>query len=321
MAGMVTLQLSFHSDVDEAAALIWVADNGNGAETQYLELARGASVRQATYPGHCWLLRGKTSRQVIGRVVAQEHPAVQQHVLGVQAGAAAPADADPASASSVHSSDGAPQLSGGVWVSTDDESIQHRFERLPSSPLAPAEWVEKDASGAEIGQLVQLDAVVHTRWLWWTTAIFKRWLRMDHGQEHLVLSALSIAAAYQLDQVSVPWPDWLRHFASRAGPQPGMLLMVLAFLLGALVAALVPLTETYVVLFNRATSLEVKLADTQGFAREPAARPGHAPHWRIVCEGHFEELPPDVRQLQGQRGYHAAFVAAVLVAVAAAVLR
>ena len=72
------------------------------------------------------------------------------------------------------------------------------------------------------------------------------------------MSALTIAGAYQLDQVAIPWPEWLRHVAARAGPSPGMLLLVVVFTLGAVVAAVVPLRETQLLLFNTSDRLEVR---------------------------------------------------------------
>ena len=114
------------------------------------------------------------------------------------------------------------------------------------------------------------------------------------------MSALSVAAAYQLDQVvrhascgrrgrpwwwqhawcvhtrvdtltcgcpsaqvAIPWPDWLRRAATRVGPQPGMLLVTIVFVLGALVAALAPLRETQILLYNTSSNLEVRAARPQ----------------------------------------------------------
>ena len=91
------------------------------------------------------------------------------------------------------------------------------------------------------------------------------------------MSALSIAAAYQLDQVAIPWPDWLRRAAARVGPQPGMLLVTLVFVVGALVAAIVPLREIQVLLYNTSSNLEVRLPRTRVRALDPRV-PTWPPH-------------------------------------------
>ena len=65
---------------------------------------------------------------------------------------------------------------------------------------------------------------------------------------------------------------------------------------------------------------QVKLCETQGYARDPSPRPGVVLPWRHIGEGRFEALPADVRELQARRGHHAAFALSVLVACAAVVL-
>lgn len=214
---LVTLRISFRGSrgTDEAAELVWVADNGNGAETRYSQILNGATITQETFPGHCWLLRGVTSGQVLGRMVAQDRPAVQEHVIDANEMRHAshgpetrtrridPDGVTPSEDSSFE--DDSPLLTGGVWVSTEDESLRHRFERIPSKNSELIRWVEKDAAGTEIGQLIQVDARVDTRWLWWCNTIFKKWRGMDYGQEQLLVSALTVAAAYKLDEVRVPF--------------------------------------------------------------------------------------------------------------------
>lgn len=326
MGDLVTLEISFVSGGgrDEAAEIFWVADNGNGAETRYAEVAQGQTISQKTFPGHCWLLRGKASGEVLGRVVAQDRPAIQRHSIDARRGLSpAPAAGD---VMPQDEDDGIAEVElpgGGVWISTDEFGDHHQFERRPYRPLRndPVAWVEKNSSGQEVAQLVQLEARVDTRWLWWASDMFKRWVGMDYGQEHLVMSALTIAGAYQLDQMAIPWPEWLRRIAVRAGPSPGMLLLVVIFVVGALVAAVVPLRETSVLLFNTSARLEVKLCKDEGFAREPSDRPGQQHPWRSVSRGRFEELPPDVRELQAKRGHHAAFVVSVIVALLAVAMR
>ena len=193
MSDLVTLEVGFVSGAgrDEAAELFWVADNGNGAETRYTEVAQGQTISQETFPGHCWLLRGKASGEVLGRFVAQDRPAVQPHEVDARRGPPADvtqggADASPDDHAAAQDAPDAPpsaaSADGGVWVSTDDVfGDAHRFERRPGARADRIEWVEKDGSGAEVAQLVQLEARVDTRWLWWTTELFKKWGGMDHG--------------------------------------------------------------------------------------------------------------------------------------------
>lgn len=59
-------------------------------------------------------------------------------------------------------------------------------------------------------------------------------------------------------QVSISWPEWARRISERVGQQPGMLLVMLVFVLGALSAALVPLTEVQILLNNPSGHLEVR---------------------------------------------------------------
>ena len=357
MANLVTLEITFGTGVpvrDDAAELVWVADNGD--ETRYTEVARGATVTQETYPGHRWLLRGTASRTVLLEMQAQRAPALQRHAVpppraldqrgvtdptdggadtampSVPAGEAASVGAESnavagetrtesiaGAAAGGIDAPGEADEAGGAWVSTEVGET-HRFERLAQRLNGEVVWVEKGEGGATIAQLVQLEAHVNTRWLWWASDIFQRLSGMDQGQEQIIFSAMSIAGAYQLDSIDVPWPDWLRRIAKRLGPQPGMMLILFFFAVGAAVAAVRPIRESSLLLYNTAARLDVRLTEERGFAREPSNRPGHVSPWRPVCNGRFEELPPDLRRLQARRGHHAFFVLGVVGALGSVVI-
>ena len=78
---LVTLEITLENGgIDPSAALFWVADNGD--EQRYTEIRERATVRQETFAGHRWLVRGTRSRQVLLRIVATDE-AVQQHRIDV----------------------------------------------------------------------------------------------------------------------------------------------------------------------------------------------------------------------------------------------
>ena len=95
-------------------------------------------------------------------------------------------------------------------------------------------------------------------------------------------------------------------------------LAVLVAVIGALVAAVVPLQESYVVLYNSAERTEIRLGTRQGHAREPSNVPTRQHAWLVVCAGGFEAIPHDLCARQGRQAHHYA-VAAALVAVVARV--
>lgn len=323
MANLVTLEISFASGgADVSAKLCW--KNDEGAEQEYARVQLRARVTQETFPGHRWLLRGEQTGTVLWEGVAAARPAVQPIVVHFREravsdddegdGEAAEGDGEAATADG----DGADAAPTGVWTGADG---LHRFERLPR-PGRDGEvvWRQLDSAGREVARLEQLEARVDTRWLWWTDALFAQLTGMSGEREHLVWCALTIAAAYNLD-AAIPWPAALRAAAARIGPQPAALLCVLLFLLMAAVAAALPLRASSVRLYHPTERTEIRLADTAGHARPPSTRPGYPSAWTPVCQGGFARLPPDLVQLQAQRGFHAAFCVGALAAVVAAGLK
>ena len=80
MANLVTLEISFASGgADESAKLCW--KNDEGAEQEYARVQLRARVRQETFPGHRWLLRGEQTGTVLWEGVAAARPAVQPIVV------------------------------------------------------------------------------------------------------------------------------------------------------------------------------------------------------------------------------------------------
>ena len=322
MADLVTLEISFASGgADDSAKLCWT--NAEGAEQQYAQVQLRATVKQETFPGHRWLLRGEQTGKVLWEGVAAARPAVQTIVVHVRdrvgddndegEGEAAEAEGEEATAA-----DGADAAPTGVWTGADG---LHRFERLPRAGRdGEVVWRQLDSAGREVARLEQLEARVDTRWLWWTDAIFAQLTGMSGEREHLVWCALTIAAAYNLDS-AIPWPPALRAAAARVGPQPAALLCLLLFLVMAAVAAALPLRDTSVLLYNPTERTELRLADTAGHARPPSNRPGYQSAWTSVCKGGFAQLPPDLVQLRSERGFHAAFCVGATAAIVAAGLK
>ena len=72
-----------------------------------------------------------------------------------------------------------------------------------------------------------------------------------------------------------------RQLGGKLGPSPLMLLLVLVFVGGALVAAIVPLLESTLVLHNASSRVEVRLNQRGGFQREPSNIPGRQNGWVI----------------------------------------
>ena len=68
-ADSVTLEI--HSAIDEAAELVWVSAEGVN-EKKYGVILPRTTVKQETFAGHCWLVRGKRSQTVLLRITASE---------------------------------------------------------------------------------------------------------------------------------------------------------------------------------------------------------------------------------------------------------
>ena len=125
------------------------------------------------------------------------------------------------------------------------------------------------------------------------------------------MCALSIAGAYHLD---FRIPHWFNlHTGGRLGPNPFMLLLLGATLLGAVVAVAVPLIETTLILYNPANRTEIRLSQSRGLSRELSNDVRRPSAWTAVCEGRFEIVPPELRELQAQRSQHGLFLAAAVV--------
>lgn len=326
---MVTLEISLASGgADDSAKLCW--KNDEGAEQQYAQVQLRATVKQETFPGHRWLLRGEQTGKVLWEGVAAARPAVQPIVVHVRERAgddndegegeeaeAAPREGEGEATAPDDGAD-ADAAPTGIWTGADG---LHRFERLPRAGRdGEVVWRQLDSAGREVARLEQLEARVDTRWLWWTTAMFAKFTGMSGDTEHLVWCALTIAAAYNLDS-AIPWPPALRAAAARVGPQPAALLCLLLILVMAAVAAAVPLRDTSVLLYNPTERTELRLADTAGHARPPSNRPGYQSAWTPVCKGGFAQLPPDLVQLRSERGFHAAFCVGAVAAIVAAGLK
>ena len=301
MGDTVTLVIEFVSGgaVDRAARLCWVNDADE--ERAYLDLQERATIRQETFPGHRWLVRGQTSNDVLLRMTAN-HNAEQRfridgdaadEVHNAQLAEGVAPNTDPA-AGEVQAEDADP---AGTWVAVSGLA---RFERM-ARPAGSRriEWRELDSAGVETGRLHQVEVHVQTRWLWWLSAAWRQVQSASRGHESLILPLLSVAAAYHVD---FALPHWISQ--ATGGRIQLNTLLVLMFLVGTAAAAAFPLQESYVLLFNAATRTEVRLGDRQGHAREPSNRPGHAAAWLLVCEGGFHVMPLELRALRGRQQHH-----------------
>lgn len=90
------------------------------------------------------------------------------------------------------------------------------------------------------------------------------------------------------------------------GDHPLVALALLLLLLGACVAAALPLTESQLLLVDERTRREMRLCDGHGSVRDAAGRP-----WQRVGPGKFEAKPRDLRKAAAQRQHHYVFMAVV----------
>ena len=96
--GLVTLVIEYRGGLDPLANLLWVDDND--AEHRYGEVRRaGDVVRQTTFPGHRWLLRGAQTGMAYLQIVATDAP-VQRHIVDAGSGGPAATSGSSAPASS-----------------------------------------------------------------------------------------------------------------------------------------------------------------------------------------------------------------------------
>ena len=314
MADVVTLEFEFASGggVDNAASLMWVDDAGG--EQRYMTIREHASASQETFAGHRWLVRGEQSGRVLLRAVAEAVPAVQRHRIDASQVDGAPDDGEEDNLAEQEPEDA--QEVAGRWIGGEGQA---RFERIARAARGRqgVQWNELDPSGAVVGRFWEREARVDTLWLWWMNAAFRSVSTISRDKEYLLMSALSILGAYHLD---LALPNWLHRLSGgRAGPNPLMLLGVLLVLSGAVVAALVPLTETTVILYNPSSRAEVKLTSKTGFHREPSDAPDRPRPWLFVCDGGFEVVPPRLRALQARQRHHY-LVAGVFVVIIARLL-
>ena len=306
--GLVTLEIEFAAEAqfaDGEASLFWVNDADE--EQHYRDFSRGDTVTQETFAGHQWAVRGKPSSELLLRVWARPGPPVQRHSLAYAGGGGPPSPNQPPPDVPA---DVAPPDGTGRWVGSGGVC---RFERVADGDAGGVRWIEYDADANVAGTFEQLDARVETRWLWWAAAAWAQVANVSHEREYMAMCALSIAGAYNFfDMLALP--PWLRRALAPAtaplGPNPLMALAVLLTLLGAVVAATVPLTESTLLLYNRRARTEVRLTTRRGFCREPPPAPGHASPWRVVCDGAFEVIPSEVRCRQGRQPHHGLFLAA-----------
>ena len=339
---LVTLKITLVGG-DEDASLFWCNEQ-SGEEQRYGDVIRyGAAASQETFAGHKWCVRGKTTGDALLRITAQAAPALQEHRIdagGEDAEFIRPGRArgerPSAAARQVRRRDVAAENGGsdgdahaadesepdattnaeatvaaeGVWLG--DGGIC-RFERQPARGGFDDAiyWREVDVDGREVGRLRQVDARVDTQWLWWANAAYRRLAGMSHQTEYFAMCALSIAGAYNIDY---KLPRWLSEaVGGRLGPNPLMLLLLTAVVVGALVAAALPLTEA--TLFLRSTAhppMEVRLSDAKGFSRELTPDPARPRAWMLVSNGGWATLPPDLAEMRSHRTHHAVLVAAAV---------
>ena len=240
---LVTLDLTFASGGGIETTLGAALRGADGNEQKYADLREHATLRQETFPGHKWVLVGRRTGEVQYELTAAANPPVQKHEIDLGGAAAA--------AGGVAADEEADAVAG-VWAGET-----YRFERVPR--LAGQQRISwrSTENGGSPATLEQLEARVDTRWVWWMSEVMSR-LSITGEAQYLIMSALTIASAYGLDTVSVPWPSWLREIALLAGFRrgPAGLVALILFVGGAVIAAAVPLRETSLHLYNSAAGTE-----------------------------------------------------------------
>ena len=319
MGDLVTLSIEFvdGGGVDRSAGLYWLSDAGE--EQHYVDIQEHATVRQETFPGHCWLVRGTRSHEILLRVEAADQPNVQHHVIRQQPRHDTTDDeSEGGTAEAVERSEDVTNEdteTSGTWIGHQD-GIEHRFVRQPHRRgTQQITWHEIGPDGEVVAECAQMEVRVLTKWLWWLHAVYEKFATMSHDREYLVMSLLSVAGAYHLD---FALPEWLHQATNgRFGPQPLFTLGVLLTLVGAAVAAAVPLTESYVVLCRLDGSrTELKLSLTDGHARDPTNLPGRTNSWFHVCRGTFTVMPHELRKQHGRCRHHLVSLAIIGAAIA-----
>eukprot|EP00316_Scyphosphaera_apsteinii_P024534 CAMPEP_0119324620 /NCGR_PEP_ID=MMETSP1333-20130426/63747_1 /TAXON_ID=418940 /ORGANISM="Scyphosphaera apsteinii, Strain RCC1455" /LENGTH=316 /DNA_ID=CAMNT_0007332375 /DNA_START=119 /DNA_END=1069 /DNA_ORIENTATION=+ len=291
---MITLNIHFDSSNEGThATLFWLA--ADGQESRYTDIRAGASVQQETFAGHRWVIRNSTG-DVLMQIEAAAQPTLQQYTVheGTAVGAATEQP------DGFFAEDEDAGVVASAWVSEDGV----KFERLPRIPGRQVIiWRHVDNQGTELGQYEQLEVRNDTHWFWWANPLFSRLRSMSGDREHLLFCAMSVAAAYQLDSAQL-WPNSLRLATMRLGlgNQPLIGLLLLLLLLGAMIAAALPIcSQSLLLLPLSAEDEEVRLCQGQGFSRAPSRRPGYANPWKPICAGTFERIPPDLRELIAAR--------------------
>ena len=183
MVNLVTLEVTLdNGGIDAAVDLVWASESGE--EKKYAEIRQHATVRQESFAGHNWLVRGQRSRQVLLRMEAQAEPDVQQHRIDVDATPTQEQheDADATAVAPAGNAEEAPEDACGEWGSRDGTCKFVRVPRRDGSTQATA-WRELDADAREVGALRQIELRVDTRWLWWLESAYKRVASMSSEKE------------------------------------------------------------------------------------------------------------------------------------------
>ena len=186
---LVVIEITLvNGGIDNAAELVWVSDAGD--EQKYTDIVARATVKQETFAGHRWMVRGLRSRQVLLRIEAQPHPALQQFQIDVDAEPPSADDDDAAAATEEDAQMDAVDTEAnpaeeGAWIGGEGLC---QFVRVPPRRGGPVVWRELDVDGNEAGRLTQLDARVDTRWLWWASSLYKRTMSMSADKEVRMLA-------------------------------------------------------------------------------------------------------------------------------------
>jgi hypothetical protein len=266
---LVRVTFDYRSGTD-AAGIFWVSP-ASGNEQPYADMNPGESRQQETFAGHQWVVRSRASGRLLARVLATA--AAEQTCIIDAASATANEDI------TAEMDDERPDEAVGRWVGSHGT---HRFERARRTDGERRTlWRELDVQGEQAALLQQTMVAADTRWLWWLAGAFSLLAGISSERQYLLLCALSIAGAYKLDSFEVARGLLPEAALSRArdiiGP-PGLFL-VLVFLLGAVVAAAVPLRQLSLELVNLDTGQQVRLDTKRGSTRAPSLRPGYVNSW------------------------------------------